>query len=149
MKYELQTVLHAPRERVVEMFVDPDLRPRYQPTLLAAKLLEGEHAQTGSKTALRYKMGKREIEMVETVEANELPDAWTVIYESGKVWNRCVNRFVALDAHHTRWVFESEFQMGGFMALLAKLAPGMFKRESQRYMGAFASLVQESHGHAH
>ena len=67
MKYEVETTIDLPRERVIELFDNPDNLPKWQPTLQSFELISGESGQPGAKSRLVYLEDGREIEMIETI----------------------------------------------------------------------------------
>lgn len=101
----------------------------------------GEKGAAGSKANIKYKMGSREIDMVETMESYDLPDEMVAIYEADKVWNRNINRFTDLGGS-TRWDMECEFQCGGFVKLMAFFMPGMFRKQTEKMMSDFKRFAE-------
>ncbi len=94
MKYMLEAVLELPRNKVIELFTNPDNLPRWQPSLTSFEPLSGTPGQKGAKLRLKHKMGGRIIEMTETIETESLPEEVTYSYEAKGAWNRAVNRFL-------------------------------------------------------
>ena len=87
MKYSDSISIELPREQVVALFCSTDNLKHWQPDLLEHTLLEGEPGAVGAKTELRYRMGKRELVMVETIQEVALPDHLRFVYEAKGVWN--------------------------------------------------------------
>ena len=83
-------------------------------------------------------MEKREIIIVETITVKNFPDEFSAIYESKGVWNEVKNFFLEVDENTTKWVSENEFRCSGYMKLFAFLMPGLFKKESLKYLKYFA-----------
>ena len=143
MKYELSIDIAAPRSRVVALFDDPENLPRWQPGLVAFEPLSGEPGQVGARSRLRYAMGKREIEMVETVTERDLPDTFAGTYEAKGVWNEVRNRFEAIDDHTTRWHLSTDFRFTTLpMKVMSKLMPGAFKKQSRELMENFKAFAE-------
>ena len=142
MKYTIDIEIDLPRARVVELFDDPDNLPKWQPGLVSFEPLTGEPGQEGATARLRYKMGKREIEMVETITKNALPEEFNGTYEAKGVFNVMRNRFVELDGNRTKWISDVEFRLSGFMRLIGWLMPGSFRKESCKYMEQFKAFAE-------
>ncbi len=142
MKYSIDIEINQPREQLVASFHDQDNLPQWQPSLLSVTPLSGTPGQAGAETKMIHKMGFKHVEMLETIEAVNLPDEIIVIYEAKGVWNRCVNRFIALSAEQTQWKFETEFRCSGFMRLMVSFMPGMFKKQSLREMENFKAFAE-------
>lgn len=146
MKYTLELEIDQPREVVGELIGDPELRAAWQPDLLGIELLEGEPGKTGSIAIIKYRMGQAVLEMKETIVENQLPDHFACTYEADKVWNLVVNAFEDTPSGGTKWVFTSEFRCRGFLKILAILLPGMFRKQSLKYMKQFKDYAEGRRG---
>lgn len=142
LQYELVIDIDAPRERVVELFLDRDQYRVWQPTLVRLEPGKGESGATGSTATVVHKMGPREVPMHETVVDGSMPERYEVTYQAKKVFNRVTHRFEALDDQRTRLVYRTEFELSGPMKLMAKLAPGMFKKQSRDVLGRFKAFAE-------
>src|SRR5688572_20621412 len=68
MHYRLELEINAPRERVVELFLDPDNLQKWQPDLVSFEQIgSGAPREVGAKSKQVHRMGKREFEMIETI----------------------------------------------------------------------------------
>ncbi len=141
MIYTTSRTIQAPRSRVVELFDDPANMQKWQPGLESAQLIKGRSRQPGAETHLKFKMGKREMEMKETIELRELPDKFDCIYEANGVWNRVRNQFVDR-GEQTEWTMESEFKFKGMMKLMGWIMPGAFKKQTGKNMDQFKEFVE-------
>ncbi len=125
---------------------DPAKIKEWQPTLIGQDLLEGEAGQEGAKTKMRVKMGKREMEMIETIIKRDLPNTHIAQYDAKGVWNEVENRFEDMDGK-TRLVCISEFRFSGFMKIIGFLFKGAFPKETRKYLNDFKRWA-ESEGKA-
>lgn len=141
MKYSCSIEIDRPRGPVVALFEDADRMGDWQEGLESFTHLSGEPGTPGAKSEIRYQMGKRRIEMIETIESYDMPDAMVSIYEAGSVWNRNENRFVD-QGETTRWEMDCEFRCGGFMRLMAFFMPGAFRRQTQKMMADFKAFAE-------
>ena len=131
-----------PRARVVELFADPKNWTKWQVSLISFAPISGVPGEDGAKTKLRHVFGRREVEMVETIESSKLPDEITCIYEAAGAWNRVRYRFAEIGAHKTLWEFDSEFHCTGFLRFMALIMPGMFRKASLKDMVAFKQFAE-------
>lgn len=143
LKYNTEVVITLPRERVIALFDDPANMKHWQPGFISFEPISGTPGQPGAKSRLKYKMGNREIEMIETITKRALPDEFNGIYEAKGVYNEQVNRFIALDDNRTKWVSESLFEFSGFMKLIGWLMPASFKKQSQKYLDLFRDFAEK------
>lgn len=149
MKYCLEMELNRNRHHVVELFDNPDNLTKWQPDLLEFRILHGIPGQVGAKTRVLYRMGRKQIEMTETVISRNLPDEITFTYETGgsgtpTCWNQVQHRFIELEGNNTLWQFDSEYRCSGLMKVMCLLMPGQFKKESRKYMAQFRDFVANS-----
>jgi len=80
MKYEFEIEINLSRNKVIELFDNPENLQKWQPGFISFDHLEGVKGQPGAKSKIKYKMGKRDIEMIETIINNNLPDTFLVTY---------------------------------------------------------------------
>ena len=93
MKYTNEVVINLPLKKVIELFDSEENLFKWQPELISFEHLSGEKGEVGAKSKLRYTMGKREIEMIETITVKNLPKEFSATYEAKDVWNEMKNYF--------------------------------------------------------
>lgn len=143
MKYQQEITVKRPRREVVEKFSNPENMKHWQRGFIFMKPINGEMGAEGSQNLLKYKMGKRGIEMKETILKNDLPEEFTATYDAKGVYNFQRNRFVDTPENHTRWISENEFRFSGFMKLFGWVMPGAFKKQSMKYMEDFKAFIED------
>lgn len=141
MKYACELTINLPRDRVIALFDNVDNMKSWQPDLVSFEALSGTPGQPGAKSKLVYKMGKRTIEMIETVTVRNLPDEFSGTYDAKGVHNLCRNLFVDRGST-THWTMETEFQCTGLFRLIAWLMPGMFKKQTMKMMQQFKTFAE-------
>lgn len=142
MKYKSEIEINSPLEKVVELFDNPDNMCQWMEGLLSFEPLSGEPGQPGAKARLKFLMGKREIEMIETITLRNLPAEFTGTYEANGVFNIVKNSFSPLPDNRTLYETEQEFRFSGFMKIIAFLMPGAFRKQSVKYLEAFKHFVE-------
>ena len=143
MKYTVDIEIDLPRSRVVELFDSTENLYKWQRGLQSFEPISGEPGQVGAKSKLVFKMGKRDMEMVETITTRELPGAFNGTYEAKGVFNVVNNRFIEVGPEKTRWESENEFRFSGFMKVIGFLMKGAFPKQSLKYMKDFKSFAEE------
>ena len=133
MKYTSEIVINLPREKVIELFDNKANLIHWQEGLQSFEHLSGEPGSIGAKSILKYKMGKRNIEMTETILKKELPN-FDFLYEAKGVWNEVKNSFSEIDQNQTKWTIENDFRGKGMMAVMIFLIPSMFKKQTMKFM---------------
>jgi carbon monoxide dehydrogenase subunit G len=144
MKYSSEIEINKPVDRVVELFDNPANMDKWMDGLQSFEPISGTPGQVGAKARLVFKMGKRTIEMIETITVRNLPEEFSGTYEAKGVFNIVKNRFVALPDNRTKYISEQEFQFKGFMKIFGLLMPGMFKKQSMKYLTDFKNFVERS-----
>jgi hypothetical protein len=144
MKYSLEIEIDRPIAKVVELFDNPENMSKWMNGLQSFEHISGMPGQPGAKSQLKFLVGKREIEMIETITTRNLPKEFTGTYEAKGVFNIVKNSFVPINTNKTLYVTDQEFQFSGFMKLIAFLMPGSFKKESTKYLKTFKSFVESN-----
>ena len=144
MRYACEVVIDLPRERVIELFDDPDNLAKWQPGLKSFEPLRGEPGRPGAKSRLLYNQGGRKLEMIETVSVRDLPDELSGTYEATGVMNWVNNHFVEISPKKTRWVVETEFRFSGLMRLMAPFMRGAFPKQTQQLTQGFKDFAEAS-----
>ncbi len=143
MRYITEIVVNLPREKFIEKLDNPENMKHWQSGLVDYEFLSEPANEEGSRMGLRYKMGKREFEMVETIIKKNLPSELHTIYDTKGVQNIQKNYFKE-EGTSTRWISESEFKFSGFgMKLMGFLMPGAFKKQSLKYMKDFKAFAED------
>lgn len=144
MKYTTEIEINKPIDRVIELFDNPDNMDKWMAGLQSFKPLSGTPGQPGAKSLLKFKMGKREIEMVETITIRNLPQEFSGTYEAKGVFSRTKNSFIPLPGNRTKYIAENEFNFSGFMKIIGFLMPGAFKKQSMKYLTDFKNFAETS-----
>ncbi len=142
MKYSSSIDIDRPLATVVEKFQDIESMHKWQEGLIGYKLLQGAPGANGSTMALSYQMGKRKIEMVETILNNSLPERFDVLYDANGVKNINTNTFEVLSPTRTRYAIETEFEFRGFMRVIAFVMPGAFRKQTLKMLKDFKRFVE-------
>jgi carbon monoxide dehydrogenase subunit G len=144
MKYTCEVTIGLPRDRVVELFDNPDNMSKWMPGLQSFEHLTGEQGQPGATSRLVFDQGGKRVEMIETIVSRTLPDEFSGTYETEGVKNSLVHRFHEDGPEKTRWVSETEFEFSGKMKMMAPMMKGAFKEQTQEYMDRFRMFAESA-----
>lgn len=144
MKYSTTIHINKPILKVVTLFDNPKNYIKWMEGLQDMELIEGQAGQEQAKTRFHFKMGKRDMHMLETVLTRKLPYLYITAYESGPVYNIVENHFKALDKNTTSYTTVHEFQFKGLMKLMGWLMPNAFKKQSRKYLNDFKNFVESN-----
>ncbi len=142
MKYTCQIDINRPIDTVIELFDDPDNLLKWMEGLQSFEHISGVAGEPGAKSKLMFKMGKRNIEMTETILIRNLPAEFTGSYEAKGVFNIVKNSFQKIDESSTRYITEQKFRFKGFMKCIAFFMPGAFKKQSMKYLTSFKNFAE-------
>ncbi|MBJ3784043.1 SRPBCC family protein [Devosia sediminis] len=143
LDYKTSIVIDLPRAKVIELFDDPANLGKWQRGFQSFEPISGVPGQPGAKSKLVYQMGKRRMEMIETITRRDLPDAFDGTYDAEGVHNIVENRFVEQGPNQTLWESRNVFEMGSpLMKVMGFLLPGMFKKQTQTYAEDFKAFAE-------
>lgn len=142
MKYSNEVIINLPLDSVIELFDSEENLFKWQSELISFEHVSGDKGEVGAKSKLKYKMGKREVEMTETITVKDLPREFSGTYEAKGVWNEVKNYFEVIDENTTRWRSVCHFEFSGFMKIMAFFMPGAFKKQSQKYLDQFKAFAE-------
>jgi len=143
MKYQHKITINKPLNEVVEKFSDPDNLEHWQRGFIFMKPINGELGAEGSQNLLKYEIGKRQIEMTESILKNNLPYEFSATYKARGVYNSQKNSFKEIDQNTSVWIADNQFEFSGFMKLFGWFMPGAFKKQSWKYMEDFKAFVEK------
>lgn len=143
MKYQVEIEINKPLDKVIELFDNEENAFKWMEGLESWDHISGTAGEAGAKSKMKFKMKKREIEMVETIEEKNLPEIMTMNYTTKGVFNRVENRFSAIGDDKTKYVTNQEFKFESFgMKVMAFLMPGAFKKQSQKFLNDFKKFAE-------
>lgn len=143
MKYDTEIVVNKPIKEVMEIFKNPEYLKCWQRGLKSTKLLKGESGKKGAKRKLEIILEGRNITMIETITKCELPRHWHAKYTSHGMVSYQYNYFEATAENQTYWKTTSEFKFSGFMRIVGKVLPGLFKKRSETVMKDFKTFAEK------
>lgn len=143
MKYTLELEIDQAREKVAELFGNPENLVYWQPGFISIEHLSGEKGEAGSKYRLLYKNRGRDVELIETLTVANLPEEFSATYEAKGMVIAVNNRFEEAGPEKTRWISVNEGKVSGIMMrLMALIMPRCFEKESLKYMVNFKAFAE-------
>ncbi len=142
MKYTCQTTIHLPRQRVIELFDNPDHLKEWMPGLVSFSAVSGVPGQPGAVSRLEFQLGKRKMVMTETITIRNLPFEFSGTYEMNNVYNEVRNYFEETPQGQTIHRTENYFRFSGVMKIFAWMMGGTFRKTSQDYLERFKAFAE-------
>lgn len=141
--FTIELEIALPRDRVVELFDNPDNLAKWQPGLQSFEHISGEPGHPGAKSRLVFLNGNRKVEMVETITLRNLPDEFNGTYEFPGGKSSVRNRFIELGPNRTMLESTCRFELSGFIPrLIGFLLPGIFRRQNQQFLEKFKAFAE-------
>jgi len=141
--YTVEIEIDLPRDRVIELFDNPENLLKWQKGLQSFEPVSGEPGQPGAKSKLVFLNGKHRIELIETITERNLPDEFNGTYEWKGGRNTLRNRFIRLGPDRTRWECTCEYQFSSFMLkTMGLLLPGMFRKQHLSFLKSFKAFAE-------
>src|SRR3989338_2322851 len=109
MRYTVSIDINAPLDEVITRFDDPEKMKEWMTGLVSFETIEGEPGQVGAKSKLVFKMGKRDMEMIETITERNLPERFAGYYEVKGDYNEVGNGVEAVGENITRYTSDKFF----------------------------------------
>jgi len=144
MKYSCEIVINKPVNEVISKLDSAQNLKHWQAGLVATEHVSGTPGELGAKMKLKYRFGRREMEMVETILKRAFPEEFHASYTTKGMRNIQKNYFRSTENGFTKWTSESDFQPTNMrMRALLFLMPSAFKKQSLKYMSDFKNFVEE------
>ncbi len=144
MKYTTIILINLPRSKVIELFDSTENMYKWQPELISVDHISGDPGQEGAISTMKYQMGKREVELIETITKQNFPDEFECTYKTKGMWNLQQNLFKETSINQTEWISISEFECAGFMKIMCWFMHGAFKKRTFRYMNRFKEFAEKT-----
>lgn len=144
MKYTCKIEINRPIHEVIELFDNVDNMYQWMKGLQSVEPISGVQGEVGAQMKLVFEMGKRKIEMIETITVKDLPREFSGTYDAKGVHNIVKNFFEPISDFKTLYITEQEFQFSGIMKVIGFLFPGAFKKQSMKYLEDFKEFVDKN-----
>jgi uncharacterized protein YndB with AHSA1/START domain len=143
MKSTAEVIIDRPRERVLELIMDPANFAKWQPGIKAFQLLSGQQGQPGARAKVVIDMHGVKLEMIETIVERKLPDVYTLRYEGKGVKNLVENRFYAEGPNRTRWTATSTLEFSLVTAVASGFIRDMVVKQNHESMRQFKAFAEQ------
>ena len=140
MKFTCAIHINKPINEIATFFEDPEVLKQTQKDLLSIAHLSGNAGESGAKSKLVYK----KFDLLETIIHNKLPEEFYAKYEHKSMTNTMLSKFTAISENKTKLTTEIDYiEFKGFVInVIAKLFPGMFKKQVDTWLVNFKNYVE-------
>ena len=144
MKFQCSVEIDKPVDQVIKLFDNEENLKSWQTGFVSLDHLSGSPGQPGAKSKLVYNTGKHVIELTETIQVKRLPEEMKMLYEHKHMVNSVSHHFSPLGSNKTKWQVDIEYTkfIGFIPNLMALLMPGMFKKQTQKWLENFKLFAE-------
>lgn len=143
MKYTTEITVELPLDEFIKKLDNSDNMRHWQRGLVSYEHVSGMPGEVGAKMKLNYKMGKRDMELIETIIHHNLPHELYVNYDMKGMHNIQENFFEETNNGQTKWISKNEFVPTNFMLrMMTMLMPRAFKKQSKKYLQDFKNFAE-------
>ncbi|MGA3014550.1 MAG: SRPBCC family protein [Bacteroidales bacterium] len=144
MRFTCSTVINLPIDKVLTFFTNTQYLKHWQKGLVSHEILSGALWQQGTKSKIIFQNGKRRVELIETIQTNDLPNEIVALYEHEHMENTMTSRFSKIDEDKTVYIVEINYvKLFGFVPkLMFFLMPGFPKKQTQKMVDSFKAFAE-------
>ncbi len=144
MKYKCAIEIELPLTVVVNLWQDESLYNEWQEGFVKIERVKGAPGTVGAQAKIYLKHGKPSMELLVTIIVKNLPDERVALYEHKHMTNKLTSRFQSIGDKVTRYSTEVEYtKFNGLLPrIMAAIFPGMFKKQSQKWLDSFKNFVE-------
>ena len=145
MRFTCTIEVNAPISKVAQLFDNKNKLKEWQDGFVSYEPVSGKPGTKGAIARVNYKTGKNTFALTETILVKNMPNEITALYEHKHMTNTMSNIFTALNAGKTRLETEIHYtKFNGFVPrLMASLMPGMFKKQTQKWLDSFKVFAEK------
>jgi len=93
MKYSTEVLVELTRDEFIKKLDNADNMKNWMRGLVSYEQLSGELGREGALMNMKFKMGKRDLEMVETIIKRNMPEEMHMVYDTKGIHNIQKNFF--------------------------------------------------------
>jgi hypothetical protein len=144
MNFTCTVDIDLSQKKVVELFKDSDNNKEWQDGFQSTELISGKLKEVRAKSLLKFKNGKRLMELQETVLVSDLPSEFTGEFVHIHMSNTMQNLFTEVDENTTRWTANIEYTKLNslLIKIIVKFFPNMFKKQTQKWLDQFKVFAE-------
>ncbi len=145
MKFKSSIDIAKPIALVTKIFANPENLKEFQEGFQKKELISGTAGQNGAVSKMYYAYGKRTMELVETITANNLPDSFEAHYHHKHMDNTYKCTFTPVDENTTRYETETVYTRIDWIMprLMFIFFKSMYRKQGEKWMNNFKVFVEK------
>src|SRR5579862_8282571 len=101
MEFTCSVTVNLPLEKAVALYDNPANMAKWQDGFVRKEPISGEPGKAGSKAKITFNNRGRKMELIETIQSNNLPADITALYEHVHMSNTLTTKFSAVSPNQT------------------------------------------------
>lgn len=145
MNFTCTADIKVPLEKAVALWKDPENFKKWQDGFISLEAISGNPGEVGSKNRLVYKMGRNDMELIETIQKNDLPEEFIGLYEHKHMTNSMRSSFTKIDENNTHYVAYIDYlKLNSFMIkVMFRLFPSVARKQTQKWIDQFKEFAEK------
>ena len=143
MKYTTAIKVNISLDNFIKKLDTVDNMKHWQRGLVSAEHISGDLGQLGAKMKLKYRFGRRQREITETITKRDFPNEFHVNYTITAMHNIQRNYFEKTSNGFTKWTSYNEYiPLTLRTRIMLLIMPRTFKKQSLIYMQDFKNFAE-------
>lgn len=142
MRYSFEIAINQPLNEVIEKFTDENGLEHWMEGFQKVEHISGNSGKKGAVSDFYFLHKNREMKIRETILEENLPKQIKFAYQSSMGYNEVEITFESINEQQVKLKSANYFDLKGFMKVFAWLMPGMFKKQSLKYMSNFKQYCE-------
>lgn len=142
MRYSFDIKIEKPLDVVIEKFKDEEGLKHWLYGFQKVEHISGIPGTKGAVSDFYFLHKKREMKMGETILEENLPKSIKFGYQSPMGYNEVETVFKPINESNLKLTSNNYFKLEGMMKVFGWLMPGMFKKQSLKYMTNFKAYCE-------
>ena len=145
MKFTESIEIKQPLEKTVALWQDKNNYKHWQDGFISKELLSGTAGEVGAVSLIKLDFNKDIMELTETIQIAELPNAFKVLIEHKHMSNTMNSKFTAINDSTTLWTAEIDYFKVNFWPakIMMRLFPNVFRKQGQKWSDNFKKFAEE------
>lgn len=144
MKFTCTTEINLPVNKVVDLYSNTDNLSKWQDGFVSKELISGNAGQPNAKSRILMTFRNKKMELIETIQSNNLPSQITALYEHEHMINTMTSRFQSINDNKTTFNIDIHYTsfIGFIPKLMSVIMPGVFKKQTQKMVDSFKTFAE-------
>lgn len=142
MKYTFDIIIDKPLDEVIEKFQDVDGLKHWMDGFQRVEHISGTPGKKDAESIFHFKHKNKDMQIREKILEEDLPQRIKFGYHSSMGYNEVETIFEKVGEDKVKLTSNNFFDLKGAMKIFGWIMPGVFKKQSLKYMTNFKSYCE-------